>query len=325
MLLSKEGYLARHIGRPDYTNRASASVALPGVFARAGARLLSALPSAPVVALTARVLHRFPTTYGMPRGGARVTAAVAGYREAFPEANAEDFLRAWSNNRAKGLAFTIAFLARKTAGRSGGLAHSGSDGGRGAAVVVFIHTNIDPVPVMALLDASPQNDYLWAMFPVNRGPETNQRWKDDRDVLLSLGSLPPQLEEILLSVTSPSWLPTAIRHLRNGGRVLIAADSAFDGDREAEVAITVGDARLPLTPAIEMLARLGRADLHLLLPELKRDGPVPVETRPVSSASELADLISRWIAAHPLDWAGWPFIAARRKMSTVRNGTSISI
>jgi hypothetical protein len=185
-------------------------------------------------------------------------------------------------------------------------------------VMVFLHTSIDPLPVMALLQTSPPKNYRWVMWPVHHGPETAENWKDERSFLLRFGAPSPDIEAMLLSVLDRGWLATAITHLRAGGRILIAADAPFDGGREATDVITVGQAQLPLTPVIETLARVGKADLRLLLPQPAGRQSWQVNATPVNSVGDLTERIGGWIQAHPLDWAGWPFLTARRQMSQIR-------
>jgi hypothetical protein len=291
---------------------------------RPGARLLGALPSGAVQAVLAPVLRSFPAKFGMPRGGARGPAATMAYREAYPAADVQSFLRAWTKSRAAGMALALTYLARQGSGRAGGIARCDSEGGSGPEVIAFLHTSIDPVPVLSLLDRSRVSDYRWVMWPVHRGPETADEWKDERDFLLRLGSVSPELEAILLPVTTPGWLQTAIRHLRNGGRVLVAADAPFDGKRDAQTTVSVGQTGFPLAPTIELLARLGRAELRVLLPTRARGSTWVVDTRAADSAEELARSLSAWIAGHPMEWAGWPFIANRRRLFAIRDGTSAS-
>jgi hypothetical protein len=293
-----------------------------------GARLFAALPAGPTQKVTARLLRRFPTTYGMPRGGARAPAVVTAYGKAYPERDATRFVHEWSAARAEAMAQALYFLAQRTARGRSDVARTDSDGGPGGAVIAFLHTGIDPVPAMAMLDMFHQNagpTYRWVMWPVHRGPETAQRWKDERDFLLRVGFMPPEIEDTLLPVTTADWFPTAIRHLRRGGRLLIAADAPFDGLRDAEVLVKVGQTSFPLTPAIELLRKLGRSSLRVLLPRRGKDGAWIANAVPVDSAEDMADAISRWIDSHPLDWAGWPFIVARRQLPKVRDGSSLSI
>jgi hypothetical protein len=178
---------------------------------------------------------------------------------------------------------------------------------------------------MALLESGPLEQYRWVMWPAHRGPETAQRWKDERDFMLRLGSTSAALDAILLDVSTPNWLPEAVRHLRRGGRILIAADAPFDGDRGSDLSVTVGGARLPLTSTMETLARLGGGGLYLLVPDRPQPGTRRIDLRPVGAGDELAQGIGEWIASQPLEWAGWPFITDRRQLHKIRNGTSASI
>jgi hypothetical protein len=289
------------------------------------ARVAAALPPAPVQAVATRGLHLFPTTYGLPRGGARDRAVRAAYHEAFPDADVDSFVRAWSRSRARGMAFALTFLARQSKGPGGAIAACDDAPLSGPAVIAFLHTSIDPVPVMALLESGPLEQYRWVMWPAHRGPETAQRWKDERDFMLRLGSTSAALDAILLDVSTPNWLPEAVRHLRRGGRILIAADAPFDGDRGSDLSVTVGGARLPLTSTMETLARLGGGGLYLLVPDRPQPGTRRIDLRPVGAGDELAQGIGEWIASQPLEWAGWPFITDRRQLHKIRNGTSASI
>src|SRR5579884_4052664 len=203
-----------------------------------GQRLIPYAPERLTRDAIARALQPHPRLWGWSDQGERRHAARCSYRDAFPAANADDFIAETITTRARCLATGMTYAARVQAGRRSRLVHPlvvNKD--KGPFIVAHLHYAIDPVVQLSLLSAYEDRRLRWAVYPAQ--PRGAPRWEGERSLLLA-GRMPAALSEALLYVSEPGWLIEALRHLRGGGGLLIALDSLLDARRSAETFLEVG-------------------------------------------------------------------------------------
>lgn len=272
--------------------------------------VIAALPERLSRAVLARALEPFPQLWGWSANGERLRCARRAYRRAFPDGDPDAFLRAALAARARAVATSIAYLARTQSGRPCALIEPVDFGGGagGPCIVAHLHYAIDPAPQVAFIGANRDRDLRWVVYPAQAGRV--RRWGGERSLFLAAG-VPQPIARQLLYVTDASWLTQALRHLRRGGSVLLALDAAMDSRRSPSARLRVGQASMPVPAAIEVLAKATGARLAFIWPEPRADGTWSLHHAHLADTAALADAASRWIDAHRIHWAGWPYLVWR--------------
>jgi hypothetical protein len=281
--------------------------------------LVARLPERLSRALLARALAPFPQLWGWSVDGERLRCARCSYRRAFPGGDSETFLREATATRASALAASLTYLARTQAGRPCSVLEPVAlgDGDGRPCIVAHLHYAIDPAPQVAFMEANRGRDMRWAVYPAQAGRA--RRWEGERSLFLA-GGVPKSIASRLLYITDASWLTEALRHLRRGGGVLLALDAAMDSRRSPSVWLRVGQASMPVSAAIEMLARATGARLAFIWPEPRADGNWSLHCEHLADTAALADAASRWIATHRIHWAGWPYLTWRLRRTDMEHG-----
>lgn len=285
----------------------------------AGQHLLPMLPETLCATTLGHALRRWPESWGLFGGGKRIRAIRQAYQLAFPQEDADAFTAKWIAVRGEDLAASMIHMARVVAGRPSrllcGEARIESEAGR-PSVVATLHYSIDPALSLALLIANPTRSFRLPMYPFRPAIE------DDRALWLARCRIPAHIERTLLPVTQPAWLIEAMRHLEDGGDVIIAMDAPFDGKRSSATSFRIGGTQMALAGSIELLAERTGAQLLFASPEplLRKGWSMRLDA--VTDACELAALATRWIEAHRLSWAGWPFLLWRDPSVSMRRDVS---
>ena len=270
-------------------------------------------------AALSRALRPCPQLWGWSAEGERRRSALRSYRWAFPDEDADAFISAAILARADSLATAMTYIARTQAGRRSELVRPAAlpDAGGGPCIIAHLHYAIDPVVQLALIAASGEGRLRWAVYPAQ--PRGARRWEGERSLLLA-GRMPPALAESMLYVTELSWLIEALRHLGQRGSVLLALDSLLDARRAPDTFLEIGQARMPVSPAIELLAEAAGARLLFAWPELREDGTWRLRCEQFPDIAVLAAAASRWIEGNPLYWAGWPYLTWRLRRGDMEPG-----
>jgi hypothetical protein len=178
---------------------------------------------------------------------------------------------------------------------------------------------------LSLLAANSDREFRWVVYPQSspgRPPRGELRRDFRHNLWLSGSSIPDAIAKTFLYVTDPSWLLAAVRHVRGGGSMLIALDAPVDARRPASAFLSVGQARVPVSPAIDMLVGKG-VSLLFISPELDPDGVWRVRYEKVAEATALAAAASRWIAVNGSYWTSWTSLMLRREATKLRADTSV--
>jgi hypothetical protein len=284
---------------------------------RVGKRILPFVPEQASRAGLARLLRRTPEMWGWSTESERRRYACRSYRCAFPQEDYSAFMSELIAQKASGLATSITYLTRKDPHRTGHNWKAALSLSNDApCLITYLHYTIDPLAQLVFLAHNPHFDWRWAVFPIQPGEEL--RWEDERALLLADSDVSPRIAERFLSVTHAGWLVNAVRHMRRGGSVLIAMDAPLDSRRVPSAALDVGCTSMPLSPAIEVLARERGVRLIFLWPEEVRPHTWALRCSEWSDPTQLAAAASRWIAEHPTQWAGWPYVTWRHSPVEMR-------
>ena len=219
--------------------------------------------------------------------------------------------------RANALATSITYMARAQTGLDCTLvAPCTLDAPQGMpCIVTFLHYAIDPVVQLTLLATNPERNLRWAVFPTQANEPL--RWEGERALYLA-GGAPNPIADRWLSVARPDWMIEALAHVKRGGSVLLALDTPLEPRRPPTVSLQVGQARMPVSPAIASLVAAGGAQLMFVCPELGPDNIWSVRCEAFPELPELVAAASHWIEEHPLHWAGWPYLAWRLQSTEMR-------
>jgi hypothetical protein len=280
---------------------------------------LRALPEAVAVRLVRRALLLRGDAWGFGERGPRIACASAAFRRAYPDQEPSAWVDRWRQARFEATAVSLVVLARMASGRSPRMVVQPPRVGSGPAVVAFPHTVLDPLPQISLLAGDPDLTFLWPNFPLGEvGGGGDGEWDDDRALWTAVGSLPERLSKALVPITDPSWLVRCMGALRQGGAALLAMDVAFEASRRPSTSIVVGQASIPLSPAIEVAGQRTGARLLFLYPVRIGVRRWTVQLREMADVEDLAAAAGSWIEANPLAWAGWPFLACREPVARMR-------
>jgi len=213
------------------------------------------------------------------------------------------------------MATTVSYLARWIRGRRSRLVQPGPEHRfpRGPSVVAFLHYSIDPIVQLACIAAAEEElSIRWPTYPMQSGVE------DDRELWLAGNEIPTRIEQALLPITDPSWVAVACDHLRGGGTVFISIDAPFDANRRAGSSIQVGRARLPMSPSVELFAKIEGVQLALAWPRPTGRSRWVFDLKPVDDVDGLGRQAGAWIQAHYQHWAGWPYLVWRENAAAMR-------
>jgi hypothetical protein len=185
-------------------------------------------------------------------------------------------------------------------------------------VVTYLHCAIDPAMQIALLASNRRHLFRWVVFPTQPGEPL--RWGGERERALFLGgrAIPEWISETLLCVTEPSWPIDALSHIRHGGSILIALDAPLESSRPPVASLRIGQATMPISPAIDLLASAGGARLVFVWPERRSDDSWALRCADFADMTALAAAASRWIDGHRVVWGGWPYLTWRLKATELR-------
>jgi hypothetical protein len=280
-------------------------------------RVLPCTPEISTRTALTRILRSCPFLWGWSKESDRRRFSREAYTRAFPHENACEFVEQLVMLRAHALATSITYMARARAGLDCTLVAPGTLAvPQGIpCVITYLHYSIDPVVQLTLLASNPESDVRWAVVPTQ--PNEPLRWEGERALYLAAG-VPDSIVNKLLSVADPTWMIEALAHLKRGGSVLLALDTPLESRRPPTVSLQVGQARMPVSPAIASLVAAGNAQLLFAWPER---GPGNTWSVHCEAFPELATLVataSRWIERHLLDWAGWPYLAWRLQSTQLR-------
>ncbi len=281
------------------------------------APLLSRLPERSSRAALTRVLRRCPQLWGWSPKSDRLRFSYDAYEQAFPCGDAHAFVTELVRTRARALGTSMVYMARAQAGRDCALVAPGTLHGlqAGPCIVAYLHYAIDPVVQLVLLAANPERDLRWVIFPTQ--PNEPLRWEGERALYLA-GGVPGSIAGRLLSVTGSGWLVEVLAHLKRGGSVLLALDTPLEARRRPATSLRVGQATMPVSPAIASLTAISGAHLLFAWPQPGSSGTWSVRWESVSGPGGLAAVASAWIEDHPLQWAGWPYLAWRPRSTEMR-------
>lgn len=280
-----------------------------------GRNVLPLLPERPSRFVMAEVLGRWPQLWGLSAKGERVRGARRGFELAFPEEDVDALLANWVLERGGGMATSLSYLSRWIRGRRSRLVQPSPEQRfpRGPSVVAFLHYSIDPVVQLACISAAEEDlDIRWPTYPMQSGVE------DDRELWLAGNTIPPRIAETLLPITDPSWVAVACGHLREGGTVFVSIDAPFDANKRARSSISIGRARLPMSPSVELFSKIEGVQLALAWPRPEGRSSWVFDLKPADGVDELAQLASAWIESHHQHWAGWPYLVWREKAMAMR-------
>ena len=280
-----------------------------------GRGMLPLLPERPSRFVIGEVLGRWPQLWGLSASGARVRGARRAFELAFPGEDIDALLDSWVLERGRGMATSVSYLSRWIRGRRSRLIQPGAEHRfpSGPSVIAFLHYSIDPIVQLACISAAEEDlSVRWPTYPMQSGIE------DDRELWLAGNEIPPRIVETLLPITDPSWVAVACGHLRKGGTVFISIDVPFDANRRARSSISVGQARLPMSPSVELFSKIDGVQLALAWPRPETRSRWAFDLRPVGGVDELARQAGAWIEEHHQHWAGWPYLVWREKAAAMR-------
>jgi hypothetical protein len=283
-----------------------------------GQLVLPHLPERFSRAVLARALRPYPQLWGWASQGERRHFARLSYQLAFPGEDADAFIIQTIAARADAIATSMTYIARTQGRRASDLLQAGRLTGdeQRPCVVTYLHYAIDPAVQLAILSANADRQLRWVVYPVQ--PGAARRWEGERSLFLS-ARIPRALCDTMLYVSEPSWLIEALSHIRGGGGVLLALDSLLDARRAPARWLSIGQARMPVSPGIDALLDATDAQLLFVWPEPRPDGTWVVSCRELADTAALAIAASRWINGHPLHWAGWPHIMWRLKRTEMEH------
>jgi len=285
--------------------------------------LLSVSPERLGRAVLTGALRRFPGLWGWSEKSYRRRFECSAYRHAHPHDDAAAFLKRAIHLRAMAYATSMTYMARTQAGRDSALIAPAALPA-GPCVIAYLHYAIDPALQLSLLAANRDREFRWVVYPQappGRPPRGELRRDFRHNLWLSGSSIPDSVTETFLYVTDPSWLLTAVRHVRDGGSMLIALDAPVDARRPASAFFAVGQARVPVSPAIDVLARKG-VTLLFASPELSGGGTWTLRYEQVEETAALGDAASRWIDANRSYWTSWTSLMLRREATKLRAGAT---
>jgi|HubBroStandDraft_2_1064218.scaffolds.fasta_scaffold00986_4 hypothetical protein len=288
-----------------------------------GRQLLPFFPERLSGPMLATLLRRMPGMWGWSATSERLRSASYAYRDAFPHADHQAFMTAFVAARARGLATSMAWMSKKEAGRRSTVVDhelplTPLDGS--PCLVTYLHYSIDPTLQLALIAGNRERRFRWAVLPPR--PNTPLQWEDERALYLAGIKIPAPVAGTLLPVTTSGWLIEALKHLRTGGSMLIALDTALDARRDTAAKLTIGRASMPVSPAIAFLARTSEVRLIFAWPERHSGDAWTLHHREFATIAEVAFAASQWIDEHQLDWAGWHYLSARRRAIDIREPTT---
>jgi len=262
------------------------------------------------------VLCRAPGLWGWTPGGDRQTAVEVAFAAAFPAEDPKTFLAAMIPRRARALATSMTYMARHRVGRDsnsiGPLPLPVPDDT--PCVITYLHYAIDPVVQLALLEDNTHRRFRWVVYPPP--PIRPLRWEDERNLYLAGGTIPLTVADTFLFVTKQNWLLEARRHLDDGGDVLLALDSPINARRPAGAQLQIGEASMPVSPAIDVLARNAR--LLFVWPEPRPDHTWTLHCEEFPDTTAVAAAASRWIHSYRDYWAAWSGVTSRVKATSMR-------
>jgi hypothetical protein len=286
--------------------------------------LLAVLPERPARAVLAATLRRFPGLWGWSEKSYRRRFECSAYLRAHPGDDAQAFLANAIDLRAMAYATSMTYMARTQAGRDSALITPVALP-PGPCVIAYLHYAIDPAVQLSLLAANSDREFRWVVYPQappGRPPRGELRRDFRHNLWLSGSSIPDAIAKTFLYVTDPSWLLAAVRHVRAGDSMLIALDAPVTARRPASAFLTVGQARVPVSPAIDTLVGKG-VPLLFISPELGPGGVWHVRYEKVADAAALAAAASRWIAANGSYWTSWTSLMLRREATKLRADFSV--
>lgn len=269
-------------------------------------------------AILARVLRLRPQLWGWSMGDPRWRFTRSAYQEAFPHENVEAFMTKFVVARASAFATSMTYVARTQAGHRSDLIEPLvlRDFDETPCIVTCLHYAIDPSLQLALIAANPKHRFRWVVYPPP--PHEPLRWEHGPDLYLAGSTVPRSIFETLLPVSESSWVITALRHARHGGSVLIALDAPVDARRAPVAWLRVGQASMPISPAIDLLAGVHGARLLFVWPERRADNTWKLRCQHVADTTALGVMASRWIDEHRLYWGGWHCLTARLAATEMR-------
>jgi hypothetical protein len=286
-------------------------------------RILLSLPERPSRTLLLHVLSRATHLWGWSAGSERLQCARRAYRSAYPEADDGAFVRQLIAARADGLATSMTYMSRTSAGRATSLIAdqlflcAPADA---PCVITYLHYSIDPAIQLALLKRNRDHALRWVVFSAE--PEPEVQWEDERALFLAGITTPGAIANLLLPVSDAGWLVSALRHMKRGGSIMMPLDGAFDARRPPIAHITVGDTRLPVSPAIDVLADATGARRIFVWPERGPDKLWTLHQSAFSDTAQLAAAASDWIERHRPYWAGWPYLVWRHSPLAMRTDST---
>jgi hypothetical protein len=282
--------------------------------------LLPHLPERWSRAVLAKALKRCPQLWGWSSKSDRRSLTRRSFQRAFPLSDADGFIADVVSVRADALATSAIYMARTQAGRGSGLVEPLMlpSAKEMPCVVTYLHCAIDPAIQIALLASNPRHLFRWVVFPTQPGEPL--RWGGERERALFLGgrTIPGWISETLLCVTEPSWPIEALSHLRHGGSILIALDAPLESTRPPLASLRIGQASMPISPAIDLLVRAGGARLLFVWLERRPDYSWALRCADFANTVVLAAAASRWIDDHRVHWGGWPYLTWRLKATDLR-------
>jgi hypothetical protein len=284
--------------------------------------LLAIFPERAARAVLASTLRRFPGLWGWSEKSYRRRFESSAYLRAHPREDADAFLARAIDLRATAYATSMTYMARTQAGRDSALIAPVALP-TGPCVIAYLHYAIDPAMQLSLLAANSDREFRWVVYPQSppgRPPRGELRRDFRHNLWLSGSSIPDAIAKTFLYVTDPSWLLAAVRHVRGGGSMLIALDAPVDARRPASAFLSVGQARVPVSPAIDLLVGKG-VTLLFVWPELGRDGVWTSRYEKVDDTAALAAAAGRWIDVNRSHWTSWTSLMLRREATRLRTAT----
>jgi hypothetical protein len=269
--------------------------------------------------ILAGVLRHVPALWGWSEKSYRRKFVRSAYMHAYPEDDARAFVSKAVTLRATAFATSMTYVARTQAGRDSALIAPVTLP-PGPCVIAYLHHAIDPAIQLSLLATNRDREFRWVVYPPAPPgrPLRGELRRDFRHNLWLAGSsIPDAIAKTFLYVTDPSWLLEAVRHIKAGGSVLIALDAPVDARRPASAFLSVGQLRMAVSPAIDLLARKG-VTLLFVWPELCCDSTWALRCEQVVDATALAATASGWIDANRAYWTSWTSVMLRREATRLR-------
>ncbi len=285
-----------------------------------GRHVMPLLPERPSQFVMGGAMGRLPQLWGLRAQGQREGNARRAFELAFPDEDADELYARWVRSKGRGMATNLIYLSRWIKGRKSRLIRPAGEFElpTGPCVVSFLHYSIDPMVQLACIAAARDDlSVRWPMYPIQPGEE------DDRKIWLGGNEVPPRIAEMLLPITDPRWMARAVAHLERGGTVFVAIDAPFDSNRAARNSISIGRARLPLAPSIELFAGVEGVRHLFAWPRPRPRSTWDFDVRQSPDVEGLARLAGEWIESHPLHWSGWPFLFWRENATVMRENATV--